>query len=214
MALRCNGAHVPQALMRMGVRWSVAYPLRPRHGEARMEERGVEVAHATLHRGGIQSSPRREDAFPRRPRLGWVRWRLDETSLKVQGPGDSLARAVAQTGQPMDLRRTAQRAAPAALRFLKQAIGWHGGPETSPIAGRAAPEAALQSENAAHGPTRVLRKLQALHPMVDQEPRGVKRIPRPMLGCKALAAAQDPFGGGERMPRLKNQPMVGAEGEA
>jgi hypothetical protein len=36
--------------MRMGVRWSVASPVRDRHGEARMEERGVPVDHATIQR--------------------------------------------------------------------------------------------------------------------------------------------------------------------
>ena len=53
MALSVKGAQFPQEVMRMGVRWSVAYPLSPRHGEARMEERGVEVEHSTSTRGGI-----------------------------------------------------------------------------------------------------------------------------------------------------------------
>jgi transposase-like protein len=47
MAVCCKGAHFPQEIMLMGVRWYVAYPLSTRHVEALMEERGVEVDHST-----------------------------------------------------------------------------------------------------------------------------------------------------------------------
>ena len=50
MAINCQGAPFPPEVMLMGIRWYVAYPLSTRHGEARMEERGVEVAHSTMHR--------------------------------------------------------------------------------------------------------------------------------------------------------------------
>ena len=40
-ALRGKGAPLPPEAMHRWLRWSVAYPLRPRHGEARLEERGL-----------------------------------------------------------------------------------------------------------------------------------------------------------------------------
>ena len=40
MALHVTGAHVPLEVMLMGIRWSVAYPLRTRPVEELMEARG------------------------------------------------------------------------------------------------------------------------------------------------------------------------------
>jgi len=85
MAVSLTGAHCPNEVMLMGVRWEVASPLRTRHVEDLMEERGVERDHATLQRWVLQSSPRLEDAFHRRQRPVWVSWRMDETALKVNG---------------------------------------------------------------------------------------------------------------------------------
>jgi len=48
-----KGTHFPKEVILMGVRWYLAYPLSTRHVEERMEERGVEVAHATMNRGVI-----------------------------------------------------------------------------------------------------------------------------------------------------------------
>jgi transposase-like protein len=50
MAISFNGAHFPQDIILMGVRWSVAYPLSTRHVEELMEERGVDVDHSTMNR--------------------------------------------------------------------------------------------------------------------------------------------------------------------
>ena len=50
MAVSCKGAHFPQDMILTCVRWYVAYPLSYRHVEALMEERGVDVDHATINR--------------------------------------------------------------------------------------------------------------------------------------------------------------------
>jgi putative transposase len=57
MAVSFKGAHFPKEVILMGVRWYVAYPLSTRHVEERMEERGVEVDHATINRWVITYSP-------------------------------------------------------------------------------------------------------------------------------------------------------------
>jgi transposase-like protein len=41
----------------MGVRWYLAYPLSYRHVKELMEERGVEVEHATVQRGAVKYRP-------------------------------------------------------------------------------------------------------------------------------------------------------------
>jgi transposase-like protein len=85
MAVSCKGAHFPQDVILMGVRWYVAYPLSTRHVEALMEEREVAVDHATINRWVIKHSPLLEEAFPRGKQHVWVSGRMDETYIKVTG---------------------------------------------------------------------------------------------------------------------------------
>ena len=57
MPVSFKGAHFPQDIILMGVRWYVAYPLSYRHVEELMEERGVSVDHATVQRWVVKYSP-------------------------------------------------------------------------------------------------------------------------------------------------------------
>ena len=54
MAISFKGAHFPQEVILMGVRWYVAYPLSTRHVEELMVERGVDVDHSTINRWTIK----------------------------------------------------------------------------------------------------------------------------------------------------------------
>ena len=56
MLVRFKGAHFPQEIILMGVRWYVAYPLSYRHVEELMEERGVLLDHATIQRWVVKYS--------------------------------------------------------------------------------------------------------------------------------------------------------------
>ena len=145
MAISCKGAHFPQEVILMGVRWYVAYPLSTRHEEELMEERGVEVDHSTINRWVIKYSPLLEEAFHRRKRPVWVSWRMDETYMKVKGQWRSLSRAVDKQGQTSDFLLTEHRDEEAALRFLKKAIRRHGVPEKITIDGSAANKTAITS---------------------------------------------------------------------
>ena len=74
MAVRFKGAHFPQDIILMSVRWYVAYPLSTRHVEELMRERGVHVDHATMNRWVVKYSPRtrssrREANHPSHARL-------------------------------------------------------------------------------------------------------------------------------------------------
>jgi putative transposase len=143
--VRFKGAHFPQAIMLTAVRWYVAYPLRTRHVEELMRERGVPVDHATVNRWVIKSSPPREDALHHRKRPVWTSWRMDETSIQIKGTWHSLYRAGDTQGQTIDLLLTEHRDTEAARRFLKTAIRRHGGPKSLTN------EAAITRSNAAHG---------------------------------------------------------------
>ena len=57
MAISFKGAHFPQDIILMGVRWYLAYPLSYRHVEELMEERGVLLDHATIQRWVVKYSP-------------------------------------------------------------------------------------------------------------------------------------------------------------
>ena len=63
MAISFKGAHFPQDIILMGVRWYAVSPLSYRHVEALMEERGVPVDHATIQRWVVKYSPLLEEAF-------------------------------------------------------------------------------------------------------------------------------------------------------
>jgi transposase-like protein len=214
MAISCKGAHFPQEVILMGVRWYVAYPLSTRHEEELMEERGVEVDHSTINRWVIKYSPLLEEAFYRRKRPVWVSWRMDETYMKVKGQWRALSRAVDKQGQTIDFLLTEHRDEEAALRLLTKAIRRHGVPEKITIDGSAANEAAIKSYNEEHGTAIVIRKTKYLNNIVEQDHRAVKRITRPMLGFKAFDAAQSTLTGIELMHMIKKkQMMVGVEDE-
>src|SRR3989442_10659506 len=140
MAISFKGAHFPQDIMLMGVRWYVAYPLSTRHVEELMLERGVHVDHSTINRWVVKYSPLLEEAFHRRKRPVWVSWRMDETYIKVKGQWYYLYRAVDKHGQTIDFLLTEHRDKEAALRFLKKAIRRNGVPETITIDGSDANE--------------------------------------------------------------------------
>ena len=212
MTISFKGAHFPAEIILMGVRWSIAYPLSTRHVEELMEERGVEVDHATINRWVIKYSPQLEEAFHRRKRPVWVSWRMDETYMKVKGQWRSLYRAVDKQGQTIDFLLTEHRDEEAALRFLKKVIRRHGVPEKITIDGSAAHEAAIKRYNAEHGTAIVIRKTKYLNNIVEQDHRAVKRVTRPMLGFKSFDAAQGTLTGIELMHMIKKKQLVAEEG--
>jgi putative transposase len=215
MAISFKGAHFPKEVILMGVRWYLAYPLSTRHVEELMEERGVELDHATINRWVIKYSPLLEEAFHRRKRPVWISWRMDETYIKVKGEWRYLYRAVDKQGQTIDFLLTKERDEQAAKRFLPKALRRHGVPEKITIDGSAANEAAIKSSNAEHGTAITIRKIKYLNNIVEQDHRAVKRVTRPMLGCKAFDAAQGTLTGIELMHMIKKKQLMveaGVEG--
>jgi hypothetical protein len=74
-------------------------------------------------------------------------------------------------------------------------------------------QAAIKSDNAAHGTPIVIRQVRYLHNIVEQDHRAVKRVTRPLLGCKAFDAAQDTLVGIELMHMIKKRQLVVEAGE-
>ena len=207
MANSFQGAPGPTEGMRMGGRGSVAYPLRTRHVEALRDARG-----------GQRPLPPHPVAPPGEPAAGRGVAAASAPGVGQGAEGRALparargARAVDPTGQPLAVRRPAERATPAAKRCLTPASHRHGVPAQSPRDGRAAHAAARQSAKAAHGPARGSRPGKVLHNIVAPAPRGVPRWPRSLCGGTAVDAAPAPRGGSARMPMRKTRPRRGAEG--
>src|SRR5437660_11526386 len=213
MGISFKGAHFPQDIMLMGVRWYLAYPLSYRHVEELLEERGVPIDHATVQRWVVKYSPQLEEAFHRRKRPVWVSWRMDETSIKVKGEWRYLYRAVDKQGQTIDFLLTEHRDTEAALRFLKKAIRRNGLPEKITIDGSDANEAAIKRYNEEHGTAIAIRQVKYLNNVVEQDHRGVKRVTRPLLGFKSLEAAQSTLVSIELMHMIKKRQVVMEAGD-
>ena len=111
-------------------------------------------------------------------------------------------------GQPIDFLLTEHRDKEAALRLLKQALHRNGLPETMTIDGSDANAAAIKRSNEAHGTAISIRQVKYFTNIVEQDHRGVKRVTRPMLGCKACDAAHDTLVGIERMHMIKKSQLV------
>jgi putative transposase len=209
MAISFKGAHFPQDITLTGVRWYVAYPLSYRHIEELMQERGVDVDHATVNRWVVKYSSQLAAAFHRRQRPVWISWRLDETYIRVKGEWRYLYRAVDKTGHTIDFLLTEQRDERAAKRFLTKAIHRHGVPVTITIDGSEANAAAIRTYNQEHGTAIVSRQVKYLNNIIEQDHRAVKRVTRPMLGFKAFNAGQCTLVGSELMHMIRKDQLAG-----
>jgi putative transposase len=99
--LTVQGAHCPQELLLLGVRWAETSLLRSRHGAELRAERGVPVDHATIERGGVPYSPLLAAACHRRTRSVWGSWRRDETSPRAKASGTPWRALWRRPGRPV-----------------------------------------------------------------------------------------------------------------
>ena len=118
--------------------------------------------------------------------------RPDHCLAAHRAAGDSGCAAVAQEGEPPE----------------------RGPGEPSTLAGRAATAAASKRSTAEHGTAIAIRQVQELQNIVEQDHRGIKRSPRPMGGCTAVATAQATRVGIALLPRVTTRQLVIAEGNA
>jgi putative transposase len=195
--------HYPVEVMLVCARWYVAYPLSLRHIEEMLQERGVFVDHAAVHRWALKILPILALVFRRRKRAVGTSWKMDETYIKVAGQWKYLYRAVDKAGNTVDFLLTARRDKVAARRYLERAINLHGLPEKVTIDKSGANTAAIHSIN--HGACLdiQLRQSKYLNNIVEQDHRAVKRITNPMLGFKSFWRAQKLIAGIETMHMIK-----------
>jgi putative transposase len=181
----------------------VAYPLSLRHIEEMMAERGVFVDHATIHRWALKIVPVLVKVFRGRERRVGKSWRMDETYIKIRGCWKYLYRAVDRDGDTVDFLLTARRDEAAARRFLERAIDRHGKPEKVTIDKSGANTAAIDGYSADHEADIKMRQCKYLNNIVEQDHRAIKRLIRPMLGCKSTQCARVLLAGIETMHMIR-----------
>lgn len=118
-----KGCHFPKDVVLMGIRWYVAYPSSYRHVEELMEERGIEVDHATVNRWVVKFSPALEAKFGKYKKAVGRSWRMDEPYIKVKGGWVYYYRAVDKEGQTIYFFLSRTRDTQAAQLFFEKAMG-------------------------------------------------------------------------------------------
>ncbi len=212
-AISIKRRHFQQDMILQSIRWYLAYSLSYRDIEELMQERGFSVDHSTINRWVIHYSPRLEAVFQRKKQRPGVRWRMDETYIKVKGQWKYYYRAVDKQGNTIDFLLTAKRDTKAALRFLRKAINENGKPSLVNIDQSGANQASLNQFNRDHNKRIKIRQCKYLNNIIEQDHRRIKRLTRPMLGFKNLYAAQRTLAGIEVMAMIKKGQMKTLAGD-
>lgn len=175
----------------MAIRWYVAYPLSYRHVEELMEERGLELDHATVNRWVIKYSSALESKFRQIKKPIGKSWRMDETYIKVKGQWVYYYRAVDKQNQTVDFFLSPTRDTQAALAFFEKAIESSGQPEKVNMDKSGANLAGLEQLNQRLSEENkiIIRQVKYLNNLIEQDHRGIKRIVKPMLGFKSFVCA-------------------------
>ena len=186
-----KGSHFPKDIILMSVRWYVSYPLSYRQVEELMEERGIDVDHATVNRWVVKHSPSLELTFRQSKNPVGKSWKMDETYIKVKGEWVYYYRAVDKEGKTIDFFLSRTRDTGAAKAFFEKAIGSSGCPEKVNIDKSGANLAGLGLINQALPEDKkiTVRQVKYLNNRVEQDHRAIKRITKPMLGFKSFLCA-------------------------
>jgi putative transposase len=100
-----KGTHFPKDVILYAVFFYVRYGVSYRDLEEIMEERGVNVDHATLNRWVIRYAPAIAAKAHSQKRNTNRSWRMDETYIKVKGKCVYLYRAVDSHGDTKEMRQ-------------------------------------------------------------------------------------------------------------
>ncbi len=175
----------------MAIRWYTAYPLSYRHVEELMDERGIDLDHATVNRWVVKYSPAIESQFRQVKKPIGKSWRMDETYIKVKGQWVYYYRAVDKENQTIDFFLSPTRDTQAAQAFFEKAIGSSGKPEKVNMDKSGANLAGLERVNQSLPENQqiIVRQVKYLNNLIEQDHRGIKRIVKPMLGFKSLLCA-------------------------
>ena len=207
-----KGVHFPKDVILYAVFFYVRYGVSYRDLEEIMEERGVNVDHATLNRWVIDYSPLVAAEAKKCKRTAATSWRIDETYVKVKGKWVYLYRAVDKFGDTIDFMLSEQRDEAAATAFFKQAIDANGFPKKVVMDKSGANYAGLENINILlilAGLISFVEILQVkyLNNLIEQDHRFIKKITKPMMGFKAFHSAKATLDGIETAHRIRKKQL-------
>ena len=172
------------------VRFAVSY----RDLEEIMNERGVDVDHATLNRWVEKyASIIAEHAHRRKAPTGQS-WRMDETYVKVKGRWTYLYRAINKCGKTLDFMLSERRDEAAATAFFAKVIASNGWPDKVVFDRSGSNAAGLFNMNCLlvmHNWCWLIEILQVkyLNNIIEQDHRFIKKLTRPMQTFKSFNSA-------------------------
>ena len=206
--LATKGMRFPIGVILVCIRWYAAYPLSYRHLEEMMEERGVYVDHSFINRWAVRFLPLLEKVFRKLKRPLGGSWHIDETYIKVKGAWKYLYRAVDKEGKTIDFLLATKRNKAAALRFFDKAMKFGDVPEKITMDKSGANKAAMDEINGRGETPIIVRQVECLNNILEQDHRAVKRITRPMLNFKSFRAARNFLAGIELMHMIRKDQLV------
>ena len=189
-----KGNHYPREVVLHAVFFYLRYAVSYRDLEEILQERGVDVDHATLNRWVVRYSPLIAKEAQRRKARTSSSWRMDETYIKVKGKWNYLYCAVDKFGKTLDFMLSERRDEAAATSFFTRTLGNNGVPERVVIDKSGANLAGLKNMNSLlmlNGRYRFIDILQVkyMNNIIEQDHRFIKKITRPMKGFKAFHSA-------------------------
>lgn len=189
-----KGNHYPREVVLHAVFFYLRYAVSYRDLEEILQERGVDVDHATLNRWVVRYSPLIAKEAQRRKARTSSSWRMDETYIKVKGKWNYLYRAVDKFGKTLDFMLSERRDEAAATSFFTRTLGNNGVLERVVIDKSGANLAGLKNMNSLlmlNGRYRFIDILQVkyMNNIIEQDHRFIKKITRPMKGFKAFHSA-------------------------
>ena len=143
------------------------------------------VDHSTISRWAIRFLPLLEKVFRKHKRPVGGSWRMDETYIKISGVWKYLYLAVDKEGKMVDFLLSARR-----------------------------DKAAIDDINDGLENSIVVRQVQYLNNIVEQDHRAVKRVTKPMLNFKSFRSAKNILAGIELMHMIRKGQlmMAGCDG--
>lgn len=189
-----KGGHYPKAVVLYAVFFYVRYAVSYRDLEEIMQERGVNVDHATLNRWVVKYAPLIANEAQSRKSGTSKSWRMDETYIKVKGKWTYYYRAIDKFGKTLDFMLSEHRDEAAATAFFTRAIGSNGFPDKVVIDKSGANRAGLQNMNCLlilNGWFWLIEILRVkyLNNIIEQDHRFIKKLTRQMKGFKSFKSA-------------------------
>ena len=198
-----KGHCFPESIIIQAVYLKLRFTLSYRDVEEIMRIKGVEVDRATIQRWIYKFMPEIEIQMRRRKKVVGMRWRMDETYIKVKGEWRYLYRAVDKDGHTIDFLLTKRRQRKSAQSFLIKAIENNGTPELINIDKSGSNKSAIKLYNKRTFTDIGIRQCKYLNNIVEQDHRFIKWRIQQGLGFKDFESARRSLTGIEIVHMLK-----------